>query len=480
MKIINKNIRPRLGYIYIICFGCLSIITSCKKFVQVPLPSNSISGSAAFLTDQSSAAVMNNIFGYFSEKGTFDGDQALGYYTGLYTDELTPVTSNGVTLPFYSDAIQSGNASSFWSQFYQQIATTNVAIEQLPAQTKLLHKNQWLGEAYFMRAFMFSYLVNLYGDVPLALTSDYKVNNNLSKSAAADVYKQIIADLKQAQGLLPNAYLDANGDTTSDRSRPNGLTATALLARVYLYSGDYPGAEAQATTLINNANLQLTALDQTFLANSNETIWGLAKEANGTPPYVRDYNIFDNATPAVISGQLSAFKVEGVLSPQLISAFESGDKRLGTWARIVHDTNPVIDYYLVNKYTSNVNNTEYIMIFRQAEQYLIRAEARARQNNLNGAAADLDVLRSRAGLAGITVSDQTNMLSAVLHERQVEMFTELGARFFDLKRLGAIDAVMTTVAPLKGGKWSSYMQLWPILTQDIQIDPNLKQNPGYN
>jgi hypothetical protein len=119
------------------------------------------------------------------------------------------------------------------------------------------------------------------------------------------------------------------------------------------------------------------------------------------------------------------------------------------------------------------------MVFRQAEQYLIRAEARAMQNNLNGAKADLDVVRTRAGLSGITVSTQANMLAAVLHERQVEMFTELGARLFDLRRSGTIDAVMGAVAPSKGSSWQSFMQLWPISSQDILTDPNLKQTPGY-
>jgi len=482
MKIQNKFIKLRFPHISIFCFISLVFIAGCKKFVEVPLPVSTISGDAAFITDQSSAAVLNNIYGSLSSSGTFDSYQGIGIYSGLYTDELTPALSNQVMTAFYSDAVQSGNTSIYWTRLYQQIATTNVAIEQIPVQAKLTHKNQWLGEAYFLRAFMYSYLVNLYGDVPLAITSDYKVTNVLARAPKSDVYKQIIADLKQAQSLLTDEYMDTRGSTTTDRGRPSKLAATALLARTYLYTTDYADAEAQASVLISNPNLKLTALSQTFLANSAETIWALAIEPTNLYPYEQDYGAYNDGTPAIIpAGKKLSTYVYVSLSPQMISAFEPGDQRFTTWSRPVITTDePVTTYNLVNKYQSAVNGVEYIMIFRQAEQYLIRAEARAMQNNLNGAKADLDAVRTRAGLGGVTVSTQANMLAAVLHERQVEMFTELGARLFDLRRSGTIDAVMGAVAPSKGSSWQSFMQLWPISSQDILTDPNLKQTPGYN
>ena len=72
-------------------------------------------------------------------------------------------------------------------------------------------------------------------------------------------------------------------------------------------------------------------------------------------------------------------------------------------------------------------------------------------------------------------------MAAVLHERQVELFMELGHRWLDLKRSGSIDAVMNIVTPLKGNgaAWQSYQQLYPIPLNDIQKDPNLTQNTGY-
>jgi len=119
------------------------------------------------------------------------------------------------------------------------------------------------------------------------------------------------------------------------------------------------------------------------------------------------------------------------------------------------------------------------MLLRLAEQYLIRAEARAQLNDIKGAATDLNVVRTRAGLGATAAANQTDMVGAVLQERRVELFTEPGHRFFDLKRTGTIDAVMGAAAPLKGGNWASFMQYWPIPTADILADPNLTQTPGY-
>jgi hypothetical protein len=119
------------------------------------------------------------------------------------------------------------------------------------------------------------------------------------------------------------------------------------------------------------------------------------------------------------------------------------------------------------------------MMLRLAEQYLIRAEARGQQNNISGAQADLNVIRNRAGLPNTTAATQSDLLSAILHERQVELFTELGQRLLDLKRTNNVDNVMRVVTPLKGGTWNSNWQLYPVPVSDIQKNPALVQNSGY-
>jgi hypothetical protein len=158
---------------------------------------------------------------------------------------------------------------------------------------------------------------------------------------------------------------------------------------------------------------------------------------------------------------------------------------VGKYNAAATGTTPATTYYYAYKYKANTAFgssapvTEWPIELRLAEQYLIRAEARAQQNNLDGAKSDLNVIRSRASLAATTASTQTDVLAAVAHERQVELFTEWGHRWFDLKRAGKIDAVMGVETSKKGGTWAAYKALVPIPASEILIDHNLTQNPGY-
>ena len=186
------------------------------------------------------------------------------------------------------------------------------------------------------------------------------------------------------------------------------------------------------------------------------------------------------------------------LSTSMVNAFETNDKRAisGNWINTVTVSGNTYRFPYkykiaaldnsINATTGTQNMKEYQMLFRLGELYLIRAEARAKQNNISGSRADLLAIRRRAGLADVTLTanDQASLLSAVLQERRVELFSEYGHRWFDLKRTGNIDAVMTSVTPLKSGgltTWESFRQLFPLPIADINnAQGNIKQNPGYD
>jgi hypothetical protein len=172
------------------------------------------------------------------------------------------------------------------------------------------------------------------------------------------------------------------------------------------------------------------------------------------------------------------------LSNQLLNAFEPNDKRKTNWINnvTVGSVPTSATYYFAYKYKSATLNapvTEYTMVLRLGEQYLIRAEAKAHQNNIGGSQGDLNVIRKRAGLSNTTANEKNALLAAILHERQTELFTEWGHRWLDLKRTNNIDAVMNTVAPTKGTTWNSNWALYPIPLYDIIQNPNLVQNSGY-
>jgi hypothetical protein len=291
----------------------------------------------------------------------------------------------------------------------------------------------------------------------------------------SQVYSLILQDLKEAQPDLSTAFVDGYLKKVTERIRPTKWAAAALLARVYLYLQDWASAEAQATMVIGHPDFLMEPnLDNVFLIPSKEAILQLQPLAGDN---TKDGSLYN----AHLLGGTPNF----LLSPSLIASFDSSDVRLKKW--ILQTVVPASGSVPAQTYLSpfkfkmgrNTSTTEYLMVLRLAEQYLIRAEARAQQNNLVGAKTDLDAVRARAGLPGVTVTTKEAMLQAIAKERQVELFTEWGHRWFDLKRTGAIDSVMTHTAVVKGTTWKPHFKLFPIPQTEIQANPNLTQNPGY-
>lgn len=502
MKSISISTRSSVQKLLMLLAIVMMAATSCKKYLSIPLPVTKIAGEGAYTNDKSSAATINNILGVLATGGYFDGTSInnLGLYSGLYTDELQNLNgTNTSNIPFYTNAVGPANTGQLWSNLYKQIYNANLAIEGVTASTTLLYKNQWLGEAYFLRAFCFFYLANYYGDIAITASSDYLLNKDLPRVAKTEAYKLIIADLLKARELLSNEYKDGSGLVTINRGRPNRLAATALLARAYLYSGDWANAEIYANEVIlatiggsaAYALLPSADIDKVFLAASTETIFNL-----GSSRINQDYVAYNNnmAPQLAYNANGNWGSVTMAITPSLLNAFEKNtttladDLRKTMWLRsstmAASTTTPVIPMqinYFPNKYKSNVIGTENIVLFRIAEQYLIRAEARARQNNLGGAKADLDIIRNRAGLNGTSATSQTDLLDAILKERRVELFSEGSHRFFDLKRTGKIDEVMKLEVVQKGAgaTWNTLKQNFPISVTDILANPKLIQTEGY-
>lgn len=473
-----------------ICLCGLFSVMSCKKLVQAPVPTTSIAADNVYLSDATAAAVLTGIYQKVSSLNTNSpgGVSSLTLYAGLSADEFS--LWNGVTnltaIAHYQNQLTgtpgTNYGSAYWSTFYPYLFTCNDAIAGLTASTSLSQavKQQALGEAEFMRAFFYFYLVNLYDNIPLVLTTDPKINASMSQASKVQVYQQIVTDLQSAQTLLSTNYLDGTlVNTTADRVRPTKWAATALLARVYLYTNNWAGADSAASVLINNTSLfGLSSLSNAFLRASlgnNEAIWQLQPVSTaGTTNTWDAYNFIIGA-----SGPDKGTNFGAYLSSSLMNSFEPNDQRTQNW--IGNTTFGGVTYYYPYKYKLTTGAVkEHLMILRLAEQYLIRAEARVNEGNIGGAQTDLNTIRARAGLPATTDSTQAALLADILHERRVELFAELGHRWLDLKRTGAIDSTMTAADPQKNNSvWQSYQQSYPISASDIQYDPNLKQNPGY-
>ena len=332
----------------------------------------------------------------------------------MSADEFT--LWNGISDPapiaYYQNNLSALNAGfELWNALYSSssIYACNAAIEGLSASTGLTPavKQQLLGEAYFMRAFFYFYLVNLYGDVPLLLNTDFKSEALMARAPEAQVYQQIVIDLKSAASLLSSNFVSGSIiSNTNQRVRPTKWAAFAMLARTYLYTNDYPNAEVNADSVINNSALfSIDSLNNVFLENSTEAIWQL-QPVGSYPTNTEDAFVFIIPSTGFNDPQNPVY-----LSSNLMNSFEFGDERRQNWVDSV--TMNGSTYYYPYKYkVSDVSApvTEYLMMLELGEQYLIRAEARANQGNIQGAESDLNVIRTRAGLPNTTAVTQQGLL----------------------------------------------------------------------
>jgi starch-binding outer membrane protein, SusD/RagB family len=478
--------------IFILAGIIMLFLSSCKKFVEADPPTNKITSSNVFSNNVSAVAAMTSIYINMTANSKMStGRTSIGLMTGLESDELKNYNNNDATyVQFYTNSItnQSGQAQAFWKELYAQIHVVNVVLEGLEKSTgvSLSIKKQLTGEAKFMRAFFHFYAVNLFGKAPLVTTTDYRVNNIITRSEISQVYQQVIQDLKDAQANLSDDILDGMGNPSGLRVRINKAAATAMLARVYLYRERWSEAETESAKLINNPKYVLgNNLNELFLGTSQEAIWQLQ-------PTVAGFNTYDGYTYILTSTPGSgAFPV--ALNPLILNAFEAGDARLSNW--VGKFTSGGNDYYYPYKYkigprVIGSTPTEYIMVLRLSEQYLISAEAKIRQENIAEGIADLNILRRRARMPATTITpdplpdlsinlSKSDAIKAVLHERQVELFSEWGHRWFDLKRTDSLNSTMQEVAFSKNITWNPYQALLPIPESEIQLNPNLTQNDGY-
>ncbi|WP_243408697.1 RagB/SusD family nutrient uptake outer membrane protein [Flavobacterium sp. WLB] len=461
-----KTINPIA--IKLICFFVLLLAESCDSFVEVDLPKSQLINETVFEDYSTASAALTDIYSNIRTKGVLTGaSTGISNTLGNYTDEIISVDKpNNASLLFYNNALlpSNSNVALYWNVSYNQIYAANSIIEgaQKSKNLTLEQKQQLQGEALFIRALLHFYLVNLFGDIPYITQTDFKQNSIVTRIPAQKIYEIIIHDLEDAASLLP---VDYNG---SERVRPNQFTAKALLSRAYLYNKSYLEAANTASAVINEGAIYKLEPDiaKVFLLSSKETIWQLQSGNTGANTLEASFFTFTAGPPPLVS-----------LNSNLVNSFSAGDLRRSNWIKAI--SNKTSTWYHAYKYKENNATSaskEYSIVFRLAEQYLIRAEARAQQGELIGAKEDLSKIRNRAGLSNTTAVSKDEILDAILNERRWELFTERGHRFFDLKRNGELDNVLTG---LKLG-WNSDDRLLPIPQSELSTNPNLRpQNPGY-
>lgn len=462
------KMTTKIKTLYITSLSLVLTITSCDSFTDIDIPGNQLTTKMVFSDDALAKSAMASVLRSLTEKGFLSGVSSGGTaLLGCYTDELVsyqPANSDLSQMYFLTHNARGSSAKLLWESSYSQLYSVNAIIEGVnnsPSLSKAV-KDQLLGEALFIRGLLHFYLTSTYGSIPYVTTTDYEVNRKIPKKTTGEVYTLAEEDLLQALSLLPQTLPKGN------RIRPSKIAIYTVLARLALYDQGWSKAIEYATMVIGNSSYAIDQdLSKVFLKNSSSAIWQLEPISGLENTHEGGLFVLETAPPTNVA-----------MSTALVGSFENGDQRKSIWVGKKSDTNGN-DYYFPYKYKKNkatASSEEYSTVLRTEELYLIRAEAFLESGQTVSALNDLNVLRNRAGLTNITSGDSAVITSMILNEYRHEFFTELGNRFYTLKRKNRLSF---EISQLKPG-WKDYYSNFPIPESELLLNPNLlPQNNGY-
>ena len=435
------------------------LLSACNHFLDVQ-PELQVDESQAITNASTAETAVNGLYNRLGSDGYYGSNyQALSYLSG---GDIQWTGSQGAPQEVVLHKLTADNSyvSNAWQAIYRTILSANYLIETVPnvtdPQFTPARRNQFLGEAHFVRALAYFDLARGWGGVKLVTkpTRTLADQAGIGRSSLDETYAQVLRDLEAAEALLPAA---------TNRNRATQKTVWALRARYHLYRQEWEPAEQYAGKLIGDgANYALAKPYSAFFANN----------AVATPESILEIaysNAFRNNhsnwwLPPALGGRR-----EWAPTPQLVTALNettTGGNRKDVLAR----TAPPGNLWYGRLYYRNPTGTDPAYVLRLAEQYLIRAEARTRLDKPTEALSDLNAVRDRAGLAALQLNSAGDLLLAIENERRLEFAFE-GDRWFDLVRTGRVDEVLNITDP---NRW-----LFPIPNSERLADPSIEQNAGY-
>lgn len=474
---------------YCIYLSALVMMSSCSDFLDLQ-PEFQVSEDSFYKNaNDFETALVGNYAGLQGLHNT-----ALMYIGELATDnaeiQWTSPSVAEVEVDEVNFTPSNNYLNTIWSGSFATISRSNnilARIDQVDFDES--RKNQFKGESLFLRAYGYFYLVRLFGDVPIvevAFRSPNEIMNfDMSRKPTSQIYDLIKKDLTEAASLLTNV-------SGLSKSRASSGAAKALLGKVYLTLGEYDQAAAVLKEVIDNGGYSLDHDYFNLFTNDNDELSESVFEIKYLSGNVGEGNTFSTIfTPARFDMAIFPNNMQGsgriLPTAEMANSYEPGDLRrplsigdsvllvTGEYDKELHGLKFV-------DFTSGILNDGGINFtsLRYADVLLMYAEAL----NEAGASAEahsyLNMVRNRAGLEDVSGLSQEGFRLAMERERKSEFFLE-GHRWFDLVRTGRLQAVMNKYFQDKGLNFSVADHEWimPIPLREIDIDPNLGQNPGY-
>lgn len=476
--------------------GSISLLSACKKDFLDKQP---ISQGTVGTYYKTASDAEGGLVGAYNQ--AFLNDQ---YWVWDYTTNSDALADNcfaggsnpdNFAIDNFTMTPQNGNSTRDWQGLYQDIYAANTVLDYVPkipaSQFAGTRQQQILAEAKFIRALSYFNLVGMFGNVPLVL-STVTFTANPARTPVATVYAQIEADLTDGEAVLP---------ATAVAGRVTQGAAQALLAKVYAQEGKYQQALDYCNKVINGGKYSLvpnfaTLFDGT--KNTTESIFEIQHSAaSGFTSYntslylpaqfgtysFNKFNLPTNDLLNLYQSQKDNIRLNAsVFVAPIVNGLAAGDPITAPYTS-ASGSMPFIYKWKTNiaQFSGGTDNT---ILIRLADIILLKAEALNQLGQTGTAIPLVNQIRARVSLPAITVSSTADVALAILNERRMELAFE-GQRWNDLMRFGkqyTIDLMNKQVDPF--GKPLTYnvtqnKLLFPVPFNEIRLDGNLTQNPGY-
>ncbi len=455
--------KNKISIIYVLAIVTL-MTTSCEKFLDKD-PLGQIAQDEFFNSETNANAAVIGVY------RTMMNSYSFGQSLVIVPEFSAMHVRHSAVYPEYENftehKIQAVNPwiSNMWQAVYTTINAANQVIEEVPQMDELLipeeKKNIFVGEAKFIRALNYFFLVRAFNKVPLKLEYTKEGDNiDIPESSKEELYTQIVKDLTEAIEALPQENPNT-GDAA--RGRASHWSAKALLAKVYLYqaemTNDYKKAAELANEVITSGGYNLVADYSTIWTtqNTNEAIFEIQFDDQATNPLAGVAN--DNSSVLFFAKDST-----------ILDLYQDQDKRKDFTIAKGSNGN-----YFMGKFPNFSPASQNLTVIRLAEIYLIHAEAQARVDKgvSQTAYASLKAVQDRAeNTEPLEVySNLEAFITAVQEEKERELMFE-GETWFDFKRTGLALKKYDNLT-------DENFLLYPIPSGQIDLGTGLTQNPGY-
>jgi len=514
--------------------GLLTVTTACTDFLDED-PKSQITSSQFLITESQAEQNINYLYrtgapSLFASTGIYNGTKSMlgGYVSGYFDNEYAGqevVVQYSKSLSRTSVNI-ANDMDGVWDPCYEAINVANAGIKYIPGIEGISEakKKQYLAESKFFRAYNYFWLVKMFGSVPLTLEPYESLENiYLTQTDAKTVYAQIISDLKEAVVDLSNEAFYANS------ARITKNVANTLLAKVYLQISGYPVQEDHYADAAEAAKAIIASGKQSLTTNDDMGAHSAFNKLRTTDGLAESIYAYEYNTSISTSGWWPACSFPNAAAGWGLFKYAITNRNYGISNGYTHVYDETEDlriqpnqffhryftkpdgtvadlgalnnwyYYDEEAMLSTGRGTKDINIFRYAEVLLIAAEAVAQGGNIAEAANYLAQVKARSSMSGKTAATIATVYAgmskeAFIQEVWAERLREFPLEFkiwddicrtrmypqFSDSQKGKVSFINVIGASNHWGEtFTEKDLLWPISTNELQRNPELVQNPGY-